>query len=329
MRQKVAILGSGGMGTACATVLEDNNHNVIIYGVDHQELEELKNGKNSKYFSDKINLPKFQTTANIDEAIQDADYILFAIPTQFIEDVFKSVISKITKPTIFINVSKGFWPDTAVSVYDEMSKLIKTNSNITGVVSLIGPSFAIDIVERHITLVDAVAYNKNIAKKVQKLFSNEWFRVYTQNDVKGAEVGAIFKNIISIASGMAEGLGYSTNTQVALVSRSINEILTYNKYVGGKKSTIFGLSGIGDLILTALSPKSRNYTFGKNFFSNTKETNNKTVEGLRSIKVIYENYIKNGRLELPIVEALYKIIYMKNNIKEVIKSLMVRPLKHE
>nr|WP_272873028.1 NAD(P)-binding domain-containing protein [Mycoplasma phocoeninasale] len=173
MRQKIAILGSGGMGTACATILEDNNHDVIIYGIDGQEIEDLKNGRNLKYFPDNISFPNFKTTNNLDEAVIDADYILFAIPTQFIEEIFKLVVSKVTKPTIFINVAKGFWPNTAVSVYDEMNNLIKTNSKIMGVVSLIGPSFAIDIVKKNITLVNAVAYNKNLAKKVQKLFSNQ------------------------------------------------------------------------------------------------------------------------------------------------------------
>lgn len=329
MSEKITILGSGAMGTACATVLADNQHNIKVYGIDLTELSDLEQGKNSKYFSEDLNIPKLKTTTDLDEAIEDVDYILFAIPTKFVPSVFELVASKVKNKVTIINVSKGFWPESNLSVHEKMEELTKLNKNIKGIVSIIGPSFAIDMVKRNITLVDAVSENIELAQKVQYLFSNEYFRVYTQNDVKGAEAGAIFKNMIAIASGMLEALGYSTNTQVALLTRAMNEIKQYTEYIGGNKDTIYGLTGLGDLMLTALSDKSRNYTFGKNYFNKDFDSQRMTIEGLKSIDIIYNLYIKDQTLELPIIESLYKIIYLKNDAKQVIDNLMARPLKSE
>ncbi|TPR54110.1 NAD(P)H-dependent glycerol-3-phosphate dehydrogenase [Metamycoplasma neophronis] len=329
MKNKIAILGSGAMGTACATVLANNNHDIIIYGIDLKELSDLEKGCNTKYFSDQIKIPSFTTTTDLSAAIKDVDYILFAIPTKFLPSVFELVINKLEKKVIIINVAKGFWPESNISVHEKMDSLTKLNKNVKGIVSLIGPSFALDIVNRNITLVDAVSYDLELANDIQNLFSNDYFRVYSQTDVKGAEAGAIFKNIIAIASGMLDALGYSTNTQIALLTRSIVEMKEFTKFIGGNIETNNGLTGLGDLMLTALSDKSRNYTYGKNFFNKDFDANKLTIEGLKSIEVVYNQYIKNKTLDLPIIESIYKIIYLKNDPNEIIKTLMKRPLKTE
>ncbi|AZG68794.1 NAD(P)H-dependent glycerol-3-phosphate dehydrogenase [Mycoplasma struthionis] len=328
MKTKIAILGSGAMGSACASVLSKNGHNVWIYGIDKNELTDLKNGYNKKYFED-IYLGKFSVTLSLEEAVNDADYILIAIPSKFIPEVFEKCIKLLQKRVIIINVAKGFWPDTVEFVHERMEKLSKKNEMISGVVSLIGPSFAIDIVNENITLVDAVS--KSVAQniKVQKLFSNSFFRVYSQIDVKGAEAGAVFKNMIAIATGLAAGLGYSTNTQAAIITRAFIEIETYTKFIKGNKKTLLGLSCLGDLILTALSDKSRNYKFGLNFFNQKVNSDHLTVEGLKTIEIFYERYIKTDILKLPIIEALYQIIYLKKNPKEIITKMMNSPLKSE
>ncbi|BDX52669.1 NAD(P)H-dependent glycerol-3-phosphate dehydrogenase [Metamycoplasma equirhinis] len=326
---KILVLGSGGMGTACASVLVNNGHDVTIYGIEEAELNDLTSGKNLKYFPDVFDLPKFKVSNNILSSLENVEYVLFAIPTKFISEVFKKVISNLSNKAVIINVAKGFWPGTNFSVHEQMITLTKENQFVKGIVSLIGPSFAIDIVKKNITAISAVSYDIELASEIQKIFSNDSFRVYSQLDVKGAEIGSIFKNIIAIASGMAEGLGYSTNTQVAIITRGINEMKLYNNLKGGKEETIYGLTGLGDLILTALSSKSRNYTFGKNFFDKNFDSSKITIEGLKSIEVIYNEFIKNKILKLPIVEALYKIIYLKLDVHDVIKSLMTRPLKKE
>ncbi|TPE57351.1 NAD(P)H-dependent glycerol-3-phosphate dehydrogenase [[Mycoplasma] falconis] len=326
--KKITILGSGAMGSACASILANNKHEVIIYGIDNQELTDLQNGKNSRYFKE-IELPKFKTTTDLDLAIENADYILFAIPTKFIPAIFELVVSKIKNKTTIINVAKGFWPEKNISVHEQMQNLTVLNDHIKGIVSLIGPSFAIDMVAKNITLIDAVSTDLKIAQDVQKLFSNSYFRVYTQTDVKGAETGSIFKNMYAIAAGLAVALGYSTNTQVALLTKGLQEMSVYNKFIGGKENTIYGLTGLGDLILTALSEKSRNYQYGLNFFNNNFSALTNTVEGLKSIEIVYDKYVATKVLNLPIVEALYEIIYKKTNPKKVIENLMNKELKNE
>ncbi|MGC7159316.1 NAD(P)H-dependent glycerol-3-phosphate dehydrogenase [Metamycoplasma hominis] len=324
----ISIFGSGAMGTAVATILANNGHNITIYGIDDSELNDLKNGRNTKYFED-VNLPKFKVTKDKKQAVEDCNYIVFAIPTKALPETYKEVIKLIKKQVIIINVSKGFWKDSNKSCHEIMTQEAQDNSLISGVVSLIGPSFAIDIINKNITAVDAVSNNDKLNKKVQKLFSNDYFRVYTQKDVAGAESGSIFKNILAIASGMVAGLGYSTNSQIALITRGFNELKKFVLARGGKLKTIFGLSCLGDLMLTALSDKSRNYTFGKNFYNKNFDSSKLTVEGLRSIEIVYDEYIKTKLLDLPIVNSLYQIIYKNANPNEIIINLMKRKLKSE
>ncbi|WP_412031310.1 NAD(P)H-dependent glycerol-3-phosphate dehydrogenase [Metamycoplasma buccale] len=329
VKNKIAVIGSGAMGTACAMILAENKHDVIIYGIDKEEINQLKVGKNTKYFDEETYLPHFNTTLNLIEALDNANYVLLAVPTKFMPNVYKDVIANLNTDAIIINVSKGFWPNTTFSMHEGLAKYSEQKKHIKGIVSLIGPSYATEIVKRTITLVSAVDNNKNNVKLVQKLFSNKYFRVYGQNDIKGAETGAIFKNMLAIANGMLEGLGYKINTQAALITRGLQEMIAYCKYVGGKLKTLFGLTGVGDLILTSLSENSRNYTYGKNFFKNKTIDTNITVEGLQSIKIIYENIIVKKILDLPIIEALYQIIYNQRDVYDTINDLLSRKLKNE
>ncbi|AWX69170.1 NAD(P)H-dependent glycerol-3-phosphate dehydrogenase [[Mycoplasma] anseris] len=327
--KKITVIGSGAMGTACATVLKDNKHSVIIYGVDQNELCDLKTGCNLKYFEKNICIPCFETTNDMQFALKDVDYVVLAVPTKFIDPVMEAILEEINKPVVFINVSKGFWPSSTLSMHEGLELKTKNNPLVRGIVSLIGPSFAIELVQRKITLIDAVSNQLELAKEIQELFSNDYMRVYTQIDVKGAETGAIFKNMLAIGSGMLEALGYSLNTQCAFLTRGLKEMETYNQFVNGNKQTLYGLTGLGDLMLTALSSKSRNYSFGKEFIKNRDINTNITVEGLNSVKLIYEEFIKTKKLDLPIIENLYNILYNKCNIQEAIKSLLKRPLKSE
>lgn len=321
MKNKIAILGSGAMGTACANVLAENNNDVIIYGIDNNELNDLNKGFNKKYFENKLE-KNFKTTTNLEEAIDHANFIIIAIPTKFIPDVFNKLIELIKYKTVIINVSKGFWPETNYFVHNKMESLSFENNNIKGVVSLIGPSFAVDIINKQITIVNAVSKELKIAKKVKQLFSNSWFGVSINDDVIGAEIGSTYKNILSIASGMAVGLGYSTNTQAALLTMGLKEMAKYANFLGARIETIYDLCGLGDLMLTGLSEKSRNYQYGINFFKNKLDDNKTTVEGLYALKYIYEQNISKNKLNLPLIEGIYKIVYNKENPNKIINNLM-------
>ncbi|AWX43009.1 glycerol-3-phosphate dehydrogenase [Metamycoplasma cloacale] len=328
--KRISIIGSGAMGTACAVPLHDNKLDVTIYGIDQQELNDLSKGCNLKYFNSSFDIPCFKTTNNLDEVI-NSDYILLAVPTKFAGSVVDEIIAKIkpNQKVTLINVAKGFWPNSNVSIHEAIKEKIKNHSGIVNVVSLIGPSFAIELVQRKITLMSAVCDNLKVAQDIQELFSNHYLRIYTQTDIKGAETGAIFKNMLAIATGMLDGLGYSMNTQCALLTRAFKEIELYNEFIGGKKETLYGLTCLGDLMLTCLSDKSRNYTFGKQYIQSRTINTNMTVEGLNSIQLIYNEYIKTKILNLPIIKTLYEILYKNYSIEKAIQDLLTSHLRCE
>ena len=204
---------------------------------------------------------------------------------------------------------------------------------IQGVVSLVGPSFAYDVIHDDLTAVCAVSENEEHAKLVQRLFSSECFRVYVQTDVVGAEIGAGMKNIIAIASGIMEGLGYHDNTRAALITRGLAEITRFGLKEGARPSTFLGLTGVGDLTLTCSSHRSRNYTLGLEIGQedNAVEVlarNKKTVEGVLAAKTIHEHAARKG-IEVPITDAVYAVLYEGRKPSEVVTQLMNRNLKAE
>lgn len=320
MNNKIAIIGSGAMATAVAKVLTDTskvNPNIVIYGVNQEELNELSQGMNSKYFPNSIKLPKFTTSSNMTEVVKGAKYIILAVPSKTMDVVVAEVLGSINSETLLINVAKGFFPRTKLSVHEGIIEVTKHNDFIRGVVSLIGPSHAEEIVMQVPTALSAVSKHTNLNEEVQKLFSNSYFKVYSQKDVKGAMAGAAYKNVLAIASGMASGLGFGINTTAALLTRGLSEMARFNKSQGGKKETIMGLTGIGDLIVTATSDLSRNFSFGKEFVKNGEVVikKNSTVEGLVAIDYIQE-IAKEKNLDLPIVFFLYGVIHGKKKVED-------------
>lgn len=329
---KVSVIGSGSWGTALAQVLADNNVDVNIYGQNESEVNDiLLNHKNSRYFEDVVINENIKATTNLNDIIY-SDIILLAVPTGAVESVCENINKIINKKVIIINVAKGFHPVT----HERMSEVIKRNIDeykLKAVVSLIGPSHAEEVIIRLITVINAVSDNEEAATLVQELFSNNYFRVYRNYDVIGAEIGVAIKNIMAIASGMLTGIGQGDNARAALMTRGLAEMTRYAVYFGGKTETFLGLDGVGDLIVTCTSIHSRNYqagyTIGKN--NNAKEfmkTNKTTVEGIQACKVIHEEAIKHN-ISMPITEQVYKILYEYKDPKDAIESLMRRDLKEE
>lgn len=321
--KKIAIIGSGALGTALAKVLYDGgNENIIIYGVDKTELAELKKGINTKYFPNSTKLPKFNTTDNINEAVKDASYVLIAVPSKVMDLVFADVLGSLNTEVLIINGSKGFYPNTMLSLHEGLIEASEKNKHVRGIVSLIGPSHAEEIVKEIPTIVATVDKDKRLCQEVQDLFNNEYFKTYIQTDVRGAEAGAAYKNVLAIASGIACGLGYGINTTAALLTRGFAEMQRYNKAVKGKEKTITGLTGLGDLIVTATSELSRNYMFGKQLATDGKKAleTKATVEGLTALDVIYKIGQQKG-LNLPIVNMLHEVVSGKVKAKDITKAL--------
>jgi len=331
MNKKITIIGSGALGTSLARVLYNKgNKNLVIYGVDKSELNELSKGQNKKFFPN-LKLPKFQTTSNLEEALKETSYVILAVPSIVMDIVYSQVLKNLNSEALVINGSKGFYPKSQSSLHKGLTKASKGNKFIRGVVSLIGPSHAEEIVTDTPTAVAAVSKNKKLNEEVQELFLSDNFKVYSQTDVNGAEVGAAYKNILAISSGMVTALGYGINTVAALLTRGLSEMREFNKVMKGKNETIMGLTGIGDMIVTCLSPLSRNWTFGKSVIENGIEKalkTEKTVEGIAALKSVWE-IAQDKKLRLPIIEFLYSIIFLKQDPKEFRGILWSKTIKPE
>ena len=201
------------------------------------------------------------------------------------------------------------------------------------IVSLIGPSHAEEVIKRDLTCVSAVSTDLDLTLKVAELFSNDYFRVYGNNDEVGSEIGVAMKNAIAIASGILEGLGYGDNSRAALCTRGLAEIVRFGRHFGGKPDTYLGLTGLGDLIVTCYSFQSRNFMAGLQIgkddgVENFLKTNTKTVEGIRTIKVIHD-IAEKEYIELPIINALYQVVYNNKKPSEEIPLLFKRSIKVE
>ena len=330
---KVGFIGSGAWATALANVVTDNGHEAIVYGISKEEIDDInKHHRNSKYFS-KASLNKnIKGTMFIEDAVEDSDIIVIAVPSSQIRNVLVKIKNYIINNPIILNVSKGFDSST----HKRLSEVIKENlddSLIKGVVTLIGPSYAEEVVVRFYTAISAVSSSMECASIIQNVFSNKYFRVYTNDDEIGAEVGAGIKNVIAIASGILEGLGYKDNSRAALITRGLAEITRYGVAIGANQKTFLGLTGIGDLFLTCSSKTSRNYSCGVEIGKNNGadeflKNNTKTVEGIHACKIIHNAAIKMG-IEMPITKAVYEVIYENKKPSEVIVELMSRSLKSE
>lgn len=329
---KTVVIGSGSWGTALAQVLADNQQDVTLWGINHDEIQDIQqHHQNKKFFTDIILNKDLKATTDIC-VVEDADVIVCSVPTIAIEDVCMKIAPLLTKKVIVVNTSKGFHPETN----ERMSNVIRNSipeKSLSSVVSLIGPSHAEEVVQRMLTTICAVSLNEDDAKTIQTLFSNTYLRVYRGNDEIGSELGVAIKNAIAVASGVLSGLGYGDNTRAALITRGLAEMIRFGVAMGGKQETFMGLTGIGDLIVTCTSIHSRNFQAGYEIGKADNadvfwSTNTKTVEGVRTAKVLHE-LAHEKHIEMPIVNEIYKVLYEGKEPRISAQDLMERDLKPE
>ena len=328
------VLGSGTWGSSLAQVLSDNKHNVMIYGIDKGEVDDINlNHKNTKYFGDTVLLNlDIQATMDLALALENAEVIVVAVPTFAVRNILKQIKPYLKNKPYIVSVAKGFDPET----FARMSEVIR--QEIPGelrqeVVSLIGPGHAEEVILKLLTCITATSIDEEAGRFIQKLFATPYFRVYVQTDEVGAEYGVAIKNAIAIASGISQGIGMGDNAKAALATRGLVEMIRFGTKFGGKFETFMGLTGIGDLMVTCNSVHSRNYQAGfeigklnsaKDFLSNNK----KTVEGIRTAKIIYE-IAKENNIEMPIIESVYAVLFEDKKPNEAVYQLMTRELKKE
>ena len=328
---KISIIGGGAWGTTLGQTLVDNGHQVLIYDVKEEAVKKI----NAHYhpFFDTVLPHEVIATTSLDEVIQFSNYFLLSVPTKAVRSVLQALNSKLTGPSVFINVAKGIEPQTLKRVSEIVEEEIN-DDRLKGFVVLTGPSHAEEVILRKLTLLVSSSKNQALAKEVQHIFSNEsYLRVYTSADLIGCEVGGAIKNAIAVVSGICTGLGLGENARAAVITRGIIEIVKVVEIMGGKRETAFGLTGIGDLIVTASSENSRNFTAGKKVglgqtVDQIYQEQKQTIEGFRTIEAMHDLSIKH-QVELPMVNVAYDILFNNLKVEEGLQKLLSRNLKSE
>ena len=329
---KISVIGSGGWGIALAILLHENGHNLTIWSFDKKEVEELKETRQNKAKLPNILISNdIEVTNDLKEAVSDKDILVLAVPSKVIRSVSKSLKNIIKDNQIIVNVAKGLEEDTLKTMTDIIEEELKEKNPQVAVLS--GPSHAEEVGKGIPTTCVVSAHNKELALYLQNIFMNPSFRVYTSPDMIGVEIGGALKNVIALAAGIADGLNYGDNTKAALITRGIKEISTLGVAMGGEQSTFYGLTGLGDLIVTCASMHSRNRRAGillgqgKTLDEAIKEVN-MVVEGVYSAKSALMA-AKKYNVEIPIIEQVNAVLFENKNAAEAVNELMIRDKKLE
>lgn len=331
--KKVSVIGAGSWGTAIAFVLAENGHDCLLWARREEQATEINAGhKNKAYLPDVLLPENLKATSDLEEAAVHGDVIVIAVPTKAIRSVCSTINGYMDRPKLFVHVSKGIEPDSLKRISEMIQEEIATE-NLLDIVALSGPSHAEEVVKYHPTTVTAASPNLQYAEEVQDLFMNNYFRVYTNPDLTGVEIGAALKNVIALAAGITDGLGYGDNAKAALITRGLAEISRLGVKMGANPLTFAGLTGLGDLIVTCTSVHSRNWKAG-HLLGQGKNLEEVTagmgmvIEGVRTTKAVYQLALKHD-VSMPLTEALYTVLFEGAETKEAVDSLMNRMKKQE
>ena len=326
---KVTFLGGGSFGTALAVLLAEKDNCVSIYDRDIDVVNEINNKRtNEKYLKD-LKIPQGVTAFNnIDDAIKDAEYIVLSVPSHVIRLMCKQIKGKIQSDIPVISIAKGIEEGT-----DKRLSVVMEEELNNPIVVLSGPSHAEEVAMKIPTTVVTSSKDMRCAMDIQDLFMTNYFRVYTNDDLIGVEIGGAVKNIIALAAGIVDGLGYGDNTKAALITRGMKEITRVGMVLGGRIETFYGLTGMGDLIVTCTSMHSRNRRAGlligkgMNVDDAIKEVG-MVVEGVSACKAFFELKERLG-ISMHITDGLYRGLFENKTPEVIVNELMSRDKKSE
>lgn len=330
MKKKIGVLGAGSWGTALALLLADKNYQVDMWMRRKEQIKEIKEtGFNKSYLPD-VKFPNnIEITGDIEKTIYKKDIILMSVPTHGVRQVLNSAKNYIKKDQIIVNVSKGIENETLLRISEIVKEILPKNKYAV----LSGPSHAEEVAKNMATTVVVASKDKEIAEYVQDTFITPSFRVYTNPDVIGVELGGSLKNVIALGAGISDGLKCGDNTKAALMTRGIFEMSKLGVAMGGRAETFSGLSGIGDLIVTCTSMHSRNRRAGILIGEGVSvqdaiEKVGMVVEGIKTTKSAFKLGQKH-KIAMPITSELYNVLYNGEKAKESVSNLMLREKKHE
>lgn len=326
----LTFIGSGSFGTALAVTFAKYNFNIKMFDRNKDVVEGINNNrKNIKYLKNVFIPENVYATNNLDEAVKDSNIIFFSISSQAIREVASRIKDKILNDAVIVCLAKGIEKGT----HKRLSEVLEEELPKNPIVILSGPSHAEEIALKKPTAIVSTSKNMEYAKFIRDTLSNDILRIYTNPDIIGVELGGAMKNIIALAVGVISGIGYGDNSSAAIITRSLHDMIKMGVSLGGKVETFFGLTGIGDLIVTCLSNHSRNRQCGlligkgKNLDEAIKEIG-MTVEGVNACKIFYE-ISKEKNIEVPIIESLYEILFNNGNLDSIKNKLMFRDRKDE
>jgi len=327
----VSVLGCGTWGSAVAQALADKGIAVTAWQRYENKSLEMESTRRHPILTDFEFNRNITFTANFDDTIAFGEIIILAVPSHVIRDVTSQASKVFTNDTIIVNLAKGIENDTLMT----MSQVIHAESGLKEgqIVSLYGPSHAEEVVRKLPTTLVAGCVDKNTSSLIQELISSEYLRIYRNDDILGVEIGGSLKNIMAIAAGVCDGIGYGDNSKAAILTRGMNEMTKLGLKMGANKSTFSGLSGIGDLLVTALSNHSRNRFVGEKIgkgesLERVTDNMKMVAEGINTCKAI-PDLVDKYEIEMPISQSIYDILFNKKDPLKVVKELMTRKLGSE
>ena len=331
MSEKLAILGAGSWGTALALLAARNGCRTLLWGHNRQHIDQLKQDRqNKRYLPGKLFPEKLCVTADLAELGAFSDLILNCVPSH----AFKETLIKL-KPHLMPGAkvawaTKGFDPDGSVLLHETVSEILTAD---TPSAILSGPTFALEVAADLPTAVTIASAHTDFAKQLADILHSGRFRTYTSTDIIGVEVGGAVKNVLAIAAGIADGLGFGANTRAALITRGLSEMIRLGVSMGGKQETFMGLSGLGDLVLTCTDDQSRNRRFGLALGQGKEKATalEKIGQEIEGISAARETNLlaKKYALELPISEQTYQVLYEGLDPLAAVKNLLARHQKPE
>ncbi|MDP8265122.1 MAG: NAD(P)H-dependent glycerol-3-phosphate dehydrogenase [Candidatus Aceula lacicola] len=327
---KISIIGDGGWGTTLAIHLCKNGHHVSLWGAFPKYVKKVRKTRKNQKFLPGISIPKkIILLDSLEDALENSDLIVLAVPSQFLKPILKKIKKNNISKKIFLSVTKGI--DTFS--LERMSELIHKELGPVKFAVLSGPTIAIEVSKGIPSTAVIASHNTQIAKKLQKIFNSPTFRIYTNSDIIGVELGGSIKNIIAIACGVCDGLNLGTNTKAAILSRGLAEMSRLGKTLGAKAKTFSGLSGLGDLTTTCFSPKSRNRFVGEQLgkgktLKRIMASMATVAEGVPTTKGIYRLSQKHN-ISMPITTEVFNILYRNKKASVAVKDLMNRKTKSE
>lgn len=327
---KIAVIGDGGWGTANALLLSGYGHDVTLWGAFPDYIEEMRATRRNDKFLKGVALPEsLRLTADRAEAVKDAEIVVLAPPSKFFASVMEGFKGLITDSQLVVSLTKGLCETS----HSRMTELAKSILGVSSVVALAGPTHAEEVSRGIPTTIVAACEDEEKAKLVQKVWSGPLFRVYTSTDPVGVEIGGAVKNVIAIAVGCSDGMGFGDNTRAALITRGLAEMKRFVLAYGGKPETLSGLAGIGDLIVTCTSVHSRNHSVGERLGKGERiedilASMQMVAEGVWNSKVIHE-FAQSLGVEMPICDLVYSLCYEGYDAKKAVEAMMTRELKSE